>query len=236
MPQTMGFRAAQTALPKSRILLIASLAETDVHGLADYVAGADAGLLSISKLTSGAKAIQEACRVMPEIPWGGWLGNLGREEIKPVEESGCDFVVFPAVGTSLATFQNNGVGKILQVEASLNEGLLMAVDELPIDAILIVPEQGEHFLTWHHLMIFQHFADVLTKPLLALVPLKVTAAELKAVWEVGLSGVVLEVGQAKGRIGELRQSVDRLTFPPQRKRDRGGVLLPPIREEEGEEE
>ena len=44
-PQPMGFRADQPASEKPRILLIASLTQANIDGLADRVTGADAGLL-----------------------------------------------------------------------------------------------------------------------------------------------------------------------------------------------
>ncbi|GAI94152.1 unnamed protein product [marine sediment metagenome] len=53
-PQLMGFKAAQAVSPKPKMLLVASLVQADVSGVADYVAGADAGLLPIPKLSSGA--------------------------------------------------------------------------------------------------------------------------------------------------------------------------------------
>ena len=59
-PQPMGFRTAQTAPPKPRILLVATLAEGDIDHLAERVAGADAGLLPVPDFSSGAKALQKA--------------------------------------------------------------------------------------------------------------------------------------------------------------------------------
>jgi len=230
VPQPMGFRTVQPVSPKPKILLIASLAQANVDGLANYVAGADAGLLSISKLSSGAETLHEICQAVSDIPWGGWLRGGDQEVIKQIVKAGCDFVVFPAANTSLAIPQDDEVGKILQVEVSLSEGLLRAVDELPVDAVLITGEQErDYFLTWHHLMLFQHFADLLTKPLLVCVPSNVTANELQALWEAGVAGVVVEVGvePPTGKLNKLRQAIDKLTFPP-RKRAKAEALLPHI--------
>jgi len=229
VPQSMGFRKAQPVSEKPKILLIASLA--GAGGLANYVAGADAGLLRIPKLSSGAKTLREMSQAAPDIPWGGWLRNIGQGGIKQMAKAGCDFVVFPAANTPLALLQNDEIGKILEVESSLSEGLLRAVNELSIDAVLIAAEQeGEYFLTWHHLMLFQHFADLLTKPLLASIPSNVTANELQALWETGVDGVVIEVGagQPVERLKELRQTIDKLVFPSQRKRGKAEALLPHI--------
>ena len=85
------------------------------------------------------------------------------------------------------------MGKILEVETALSEGLLAAVNKLPVDAVLIGGEP-ESFLTWNHLMHFQRCANLLTKPMLASIPSNVTASELQALWGAGVDGVVVEVG------------------------------------------
>ena len=231
MPQTMGFRAAQPVPEKPKILLIASLAGASAGGLADYVVGADAGLLRIPKLSPGAKTLKEISQAAPDIPWGGRTRDINEGGIKQMAKAGGDFLVFPAANTPLALLQNDEVGKILEVESSLSEGLLRTVNELPVDAVLIAGEQEEgHFLTWHHLMLFQHFADLLTKPLLASTPPDITADELQALWKAGVDGVVIEVevGQPVDRLKELRQAIDKLAFPSQRKRGKAEALLPHI--------
>ena len=247
-PQPLGFRAARAASPQPRIQLVASLAQGSAGDLVDYVAGADAGLLRISKLSSGAKALQKISQALPDIPWGGWLPG-GPEEMKRMHKLGGDFVVFPATNTPLAILQNDNdeVGRILEVEASLGEGLLRAANELPIDAVLIPSEQNEgYFLTWQHLMLFQRFADLLTIPLLVATPSNVTAVELQALWEAGVGSVVIEVttGQPQDRLKELRQVIDELAFPSPRRFEKREPLLSRISlessittvEEEEEEE
>ncbi|MFB0559158.1 MAG: hypothetical protein ACETVS_01300 [Dehalococcoidales bacterium] len=234
VPQPVGFRPKQPVSSKPKILLVASLARANVENLADYVAGADAGLLHISELSSGAKTLKKISQVVPDIPWGGWLRASGRGRTKQTVKAGCDFVVFSADNTSLAIFQGEEVGKILEVEPSLGEGLLRAVDELPVDAVLIGSEQAKgHFLTWHHLMLFKHFAGLLTKPLLVSVPLSVTAGELQALWEAGVDGVVVQVGvgQPAERLKELRQVIDKLVPPSPRKPEKPRPLLPYIARE-----
>ena len=244
VPRSMGFRQVLPVSPKPKILLVASLAQANVEDLADCVAGADAGLLSISKISSGAKTLKKLSQVMPDIPWGRWLGDSGREEIQQMEKVGGDFVVFSAANTSLVALQGDEVGKILEVEPLLSEGLLRAINELPVDAVLIASEPGEDYiLTWRHLMIFQRFADLLTKPLLVYVSLSVTAGELQALWGAGVDGVVVVVGgagQSARRLKELRQVVNKLAFPLPRKRRKVEALLPYIGREtsvvNGEEE
>jgi hypothetical protein len=83
--------------------------------------------------------------------------------------------------------------------------------------------------------------------LLVSISSNVTANELQALWETGVDGVIVEVEarQPAGRVSKLRQAIDKLTFPSQRKRGKAEALLPRIggepstvtieEEEEGEE-
>lgn len=245
-PQPMGFNTKQPPSPKPKIQLVASLAQGSVDQLANYVVGADAGLLRISKLSSVTESLQKASQSVPDIPWGVWLKDSDPGEIRQMSKLGCDFVVFPAANTPLTLLENDEVGKILEVEASLTEGLLRAANELPIGAVLIASEQREdYFLTWQHLMLFQRFANLLTKPLLVSIPSNVTAGELQALWKTGVGSVVIEVtvGQPQDRLKELRQVIDKLAFPIPRRREKVEPLLSRIHletatatEEEEEEE
>ena len=175
-PQAMGFRPKHQAPTKPTMLLIASLMQANVDGLADYVSGADAGLLRISA-GSRIKPFQKVSQAMPDLPW-----------------------------------------------------------DLPVNAVLVTAEGGEgHFLTWHHLMLFQRFSSLLTKPLLVTIPSNVAAKELQVLWEAGVDGVVVEVEAEKpaGKLPELRQTIDKLSPRSSHKQGRAGALLPRITEGAG---
>jgi hypothetical protein len=210
----MGFRAV--AVPsKPRMLLVAALAQADSGRLAD-IAGADAGLLAIADLATGAEAIEQVSQAVPDIPWGGWLKEAGREG---VGELGADFVVFTA---EAPLFAEEKTGKVLEVEPSLEPALLKTVDDLPLDAVLIAAEKER--LTWGDLMLFQRCASILNKPLLVAVPQEVTASELGTLWEAGVRGVVIKAG-TEGKIAEIRQMLEKLP-PSAGGRKKAGPLLP----------
>lgn len=235
-PTPIGFVARQAASTKPKIQLVASLAQENAETLAGQVTGADAGLLRIFNPAKGAETIQKIAQTIPDIPWGGWLQNGGQEAIDQMTTAGCDFIVFPATDTPLATIENNKGGNILEIEPSISDGLLRASNELPINAVLIDMEQKEgRTLTWQNLMLFQHFARLLTKPLLVCIPAKVTGAELKALWGAGVTGVILELGieEPQDSLEKLRQLIDKLEFPVIRRRERAeSAMLPGIAREQ----
>jgi hypothetical protein len=232
--QPMGFGRGKKTSPEPKILLVASLVKAATGNPAELAAGADAGLLSISGAAGDAKALRQCAAAVPAIPWGGWLKSSPRRKGQPGKDSGGDFIVFPAK-TPLGALEDTKAGKILELEATLDGGLLRAVSELPVDGVL-VSTKGEDglSLTWQNLMLFQRISQLLTKPLLATVPPGVTAAELSRLWQAGVDGVVLEV--AGEGLGKLRAAVDKLIFPSRTRRGGVGVLLPKISGESVPEE
>ncbi len=243
----MGFMARQSAFVKAKIQLVVALAEESQALPGDALAGADALFLPASKFSSGAEAINKMSQLMPEVPFGLWLPDSRELSAEEMAKINCDFVVFPAMTTPLKLFENNKAGKILELEASVSDVLLRTANELPVDAVLINHEdKGDYLLTWQHLMLFQRFAALLAKPLLARVSSNVTAAELKALWQGGVDAIVVEVGTGSpaGKLTELRRVIDQTDFPFPRKRQKAEARLsypsletkPVTCEEEEEEE
>ena len=108
----------------------------------------------------------------------------------------------------------------------MDDGLLRAVNDLPADAVLLTDTFDESgSLVWHQLMIFRHLTTFISKPLLVPVPAAITEGELKALWDAGIDGVVVDatgVGDLKG----LRQIADKLPPRSARKRGKMDVMLP----------
>jgi hypothetical protein len=241
----MGFRTARTAAAAPKILLIASLEAGTLEKRADYLDAADGVLIRFTGTALTAKAVQKIAASLPDIPWGLYLGDDDTK--KAAVEAGTDFVLFPIDSQVGDMPKDDKTGKILQVESSLDDGLLRAVNDLPVDAVLVADVfEGEVSLIWHQLMIFQHLANLLSKPLIVPAPINISEKELKALWEAGVDGIIVEVDKA-GAAGlkELRQAIDKL--PPRLGRKRGKVSVvlprtggeapaPPPDEEEEEDE
>ena len=72
-PQPMGFGTRQPVSSRPRLQLVASVAQEEAESITGYLTGADAGVLRISGLSSGARALQKISKAAPDIIWGGWL-------------------------------------------------------------------------------------------------------------------------------------------------------------------
>ena len=234
-PQSIGFRRQQSAALKPKIQLIAGIPQENIESLSSNLSGIDAGLLHITKSSTGTEALQKLSESLPDIPCGGWLQG-GGGGIKQITKAGCDFIVFSAATTPLSIIENTEAGRIMEIKPSLNDGLLRATNELPIDAVLVAGEQKQNKnLTWQDLMLFQRFANSVNKHLLVSIPAKVTESELLALWEAGVIGVVVEVEDEQTQEGlqKLRQIIDKTDFPLASRRGRSEALLPRTGKEQG---
>jgi hypothetical protein len=243
----MGFRTARPAAALPKILLIASLEAGTMEKAGDYLESADAVLIRFTETALTAKTVQKIASSLPDIPWGVYLADDDSKKAAAVE-AGADFVLFPATSEVADTPKDDKTGKILQVESSMDDGLLRAVNDLPADAVLAADTfEGNGPLVWHQLMIFQHLANLLSKPLIVPAPAGIAEKELKALWDAGVDGVIVEIViAAKATLKDLRQAIDRL--PPRAGRKRGKVnavlpraggettTAPPPDEEEEEED
>ena len=233
--QPIGFRTAPSAA-RLRPLLVARLAGPDIADLAGRLAGADAALVPISQEGPGTESLKKIYKSAGDIIWGGWLKGAVPKAVKQATSAGGDFVVFTAADTPLSLLENDELGKVLAVEASLDEGLLRAIAGLPADAVMVYGESLKgSMLTWRHLMLFKRFASLVAQPLLVPVPAAVSAKDLQTVWEAGVMGVVVEVTdkQPLNRLKELRRLIDGLTPPSSRKRGEMQAVVPGVTAEAG---
>lgn len=227
----MGFRVIQTAPAKPKMTLIARIEPAaDIAQLADYLSSVDAAIIVLT--STNQKAVTDIARPLPDTVWGLWLEEENRQPIIASIKAGADFFIMPPDSEpDLPNIEK--AGKILLVESSLSEGLIRTINELPVDAVLLADGEGEKSaVTWHHLMLCQRFADLLSKPLLLTVPASVSSAELKALWDTGVDGVVIPVKTAKQaeKLKGLRQIIDKSEFTA-RPRKKVAALLPHTSEE-----
>ena len=220
-PAPLGFGKALVQA-KPRILLVAGLAQPNIENLAECLSGADAGLLQVNSLSSLDENLSKLSQSAPDIVWGSWLNNANWGKVENTKIK-ADFLVFPPMMPLVDL--PAGLGKIFEIDANITDTQLRAIDELPVEAVLFNAKPDK--LNWQYLIMLQRLDNLLTKPLLTVVPSGVTSTELQTLWGVGVDGVVieLEAGQVN-RLKELRQEVEKASFPLPRKSKKAEVRLP----------
>jgi hypothetical protein len=244
-PLPMGFRRTLPQEAAPSILLIAKVNADAAGALSESIPGADAVLFSDdnSQLTSGV--LKKIMKPLKDVPLGVFLEE-SKETPVGLEEAGCDFIIISPMSPLNAMPKKEKTGKILQVDSSMDDGLLHAVNDLPADAALVTDSFGEgDVLVWHHLMLLRHMALLISKPLIVPVPVAITEDELKALWDAGVEAVVVQVDISKGEnLKDLHDIAAKLPRRAPKKQGKMNVFLPratetkeaPPPEEEEEDE
>lgn len=233
---SLGFRAA-AATRGPHLLLLARLGASDGKLAADLAeAGADALLMQGSSVAS----LQGSSGRARNVPCGVLMHQAGEDQLPALRKAGCDFMVMSAAAAPVSWLREEGMGRVLRVLATADMGQLRGVDHIGVDAILLEPEEESGFVTVQFLMASHFLSEALRQPVLASAPASASVDDVRALWEAGVSGVVMEIDVDK--VKELRRFIDSLPARPRRRGHREDALLPRLsralapQEEEEEEE
>jgi hypothetical protein len=241
----MGFRRALPASKPPSILLIARVKIDETGSALKNIEGADAVLLDSPDLELTAKNLAKIVKTLGNVPWGLFLEE-SKDKAESLENAGMDFAVVSPESPVGSAPKNEKTGKIIQLESSMDDGLLRSLNDLPVDAVLATDSFEGNGLSYHQLMILRYMAMLVAKPLLVPVPSAITKDELKALWDAGIEAVVVTVDVTKDEnlkdLHEIAAALPKRTPPKGRKVDvflpRAGEAkaAPPPEEEEEEEE
>ena len=222
-PAPMGFRTAKPSETSLPLMIIGRTAVKATTAATKSDSGADALLVYKDKVGVSAANVQKTVKSFGDLPWGVYLEESGEAKGELVG-AGCDFMaVSPAIRVGDLP-QDEKVGRIVEVDSSMDDGLLRAINNLPADAVLVTatPEKSDS-LVWHQLMIYGHLSNIISKPMIVSVSADITDAELKALQDAGIDGVMAEIDGEK--LKDLRKKISKLPARSAKKRDKG-VLLP----------
>jgi hypothetical protein len=241
-PQPMGFMSARPTSEKPRLQLVVEFNHPIPENIADFIKTADAVIFRLTAQDE-SKPIEDLCRSVDNIPCGIWPEKTSAETLSKLAAAGNDFLVFDTAAALAVSFPKNKVGKILEIDPLLEDSLLRTVDDLMIDAVTLSDKNKSVSLTWNRLMQYRRIAMMQNKPLLVSVSTDITGDELQALWDAGVSGIILEAGTGNAdKLVNIRQEMDKLTFSIERRRGKVKALVPhisfaePEHEEEEEED
>jgi hypothetical protein len=213
------------------MLLILALPPEDVAKVAE-ITGAQVDAIATCAEDPREELLQQITQIAGDIPWGLWPEETTEEGIKQLAEAKGDFLIFEPAATPAALLQEKEIGKILKIDLFPEGSLAKVIRQMPMDALLVDAVREEGALTVRDLMHCTRLIQLMSKPLVATARRDLRDSELQALWEAGISGIVLQMKweQIKEMLPSLCQRIKAL--PPRRRQ--GGVQLPYLREEESD--
>lgn len=219
----IGFHSSISESKSPVMLLIAGLSRLDAEEAEILSQGnIDAGIMLSQDFDS--EAAKQMVVAAGKVPLGVLLKDAGEEKIEELASFGCDFVVFHT-RMSAAVLHRKEMGKLLMIEPSLNSNLVRIINGLDVDGVFL--GCGEYSsVTVEHLLICQHFTELLDKPLIAILPSLVRNEVVKDLWQIGVDGIVIPAAQPKETFVGLRELIDNLPKEAKHKRTNVSAILP----------
>jgi hypothetical protein len=232
--QPLGFGAAASRTRSLPMLVIASVpagsAKPD-----EVVAktGADAVLLTIENWKKEREALAKISSGKADFIWGVYAQAVSGDEVEQLVEMKCDFVVFAAEMTPAAVLNEERIGKVLQIDSSLDDNLTRAVGRLAVDAVLLSPPgKDQPPLTISQLMVYERLAAGAGKHLLAALPPVSPTDDLETWWSLGVRGVVVDMtaDHAGDKLAQVKEAIEKLPTT-KKKGTKASAVLPQIARE-----
>ena len=215
--KSMGFGASSRTEKVPPMALIGKLSDPakSAQGASILASmGADAALidgLGIDKVTKKlAKALQN-------LPWGIRVHRLKGDEATRCKEKGCDFLAFAPEDALLDALQDEDTGYILLVQTEMEERSLRAIEDLPVDAVLLPFDSEGEPLTLQHLLTIGSVRGSFSKHLLLEVSEMLSTSELEALRDIGVIGLVIDT--ASHSADDLQALKERLAAVPTQPRN-----------------
>ena len=222
----LGFGAAIQRQSTPVMLLVGALSLEELQknpSLSE--ASVDAFLISLGK--AGKGSLSGAKDALAPLLWGLRVGpDSSTQTLAQVKETGGDFMVFDADGTPSEVLQDEDIGKILTIGLDLDEGAARGIEDLPIDAVMLVPQDDLLPLTVRRLIDLQATRSLLAKSFLVTVPAVLGAKELISLRDLGVDGLIIDLEKTEAQaVLEMRQALAEM--PRRRPRtDKIGAVLP----------
>ena len=224
-PAPVGFGAVrgQRAPGMALVGLVSRDYSAGIRSVADLAP--DAALLAGAV---NATAMRQARRSLGEAtPWGVRVGSLTDEEAKAYGDGGCDLLAFPLQSTAVGAVASDSIARILSLEADIELERLRAIDSLPVDALLLSMVNVTAPWTLGDLAAVAAVSRRVSKYVLLEVPQPPGAAELVALRDAGVHGLVVDVASASsGSLAGIKAAL--LAMPRRRPggRERSTAVLP----------
>jgi hypothetical protein len=219
----IGFRPSAES-KSSVLLLIAGLSGKKVEE-AKVIADVNADAALIFDQSCSAKIVGQMVEAAGDVPLGMFVRDVSEEKINELVGSGCDFVVFD-IKVAAEVLHKDGVGKILMIEPSLDQGFVRAINSLDVDGVLVSDEGEGSFVAVEHLLVCRRFVELLEKPVMITLPSSVTSAELGNLWQAGVDAIVVPPAQSVEALAELKKMIEALPRGTRGRRGKVGVVLP----------
>jgi len=214
---SIGFQTKTSVKKNPQLLVVASIVSDSKKAL--KVIGA-AGMDALLIRSQSQFSLNEIHKAAGDVPVGLHLNGADIESELP---NSIDFIVY-TMKMPLSFLNKTAVGKIMEIEPSLDLGSIRAINGLGsiIDAVMIGGDNGS--LTIERLLSCQRLSDLIVQPVVVSVDSTVKSSELVNLCEAGVDGIIITDVCTASAYGEIRKAVNELPANSKRKSSNAAIV------------
>ena len=244
-PAPLGFGAARTETLPGMALVgrVPRPGRRRPRGLTRAAAAQlDAALVDDA---AGPEYLQDLGGLLPDVAWGPRTPALTPEEAPACRQAGADLMAFTLAGAAAALAGQDDLARLLSLSPDLADRELRAVAALPVDAFILDLKEVTGPWTLADLVRVGSISRRVDKYVLVEVSLPPVAADLEALRDTGVSGLVVDISNlSQTALAALKADLRAMPRPRPRRRERRAATLggpafapaaPPARDPEPEE-
>ena len=226
-PTPMGFGTSRDTKNSPPLMLL---------GLSPRKSSRDIAELRLDSLIFTTDAINKTTiknlkTLSSDLPWGIWIDRFDSESLEVLAHGEGDFFVFSDVTAPAEILASDNLGKIIATAVDFPEEMAHALNEIPIDAVILTGLEDTSPLPVGELLRIRSFRDIVDKPILILRSVTLTKQELAMLRDIGIQGIIIDCKLMDPQDAiALRDQIDKL---PARKIKNtvSRALVPPLHQE-----
>ena len=173
------------------------------------------------------KALADLAKKLDGVPWGPKVPELAVEEASRFREAGCDFLAFSPEKSVLGAMEGEDTAFFLCIEPDMEERALRAIEDLPVDGVLLPSSVIGLPITIQHLIDLGTIRGMFSKYLFLELPGVLSSRELEGLRDLGVDGVVVNPTiLSKEEIESMLASLKSLPKKQRDKSHRPDAVLP----------
>ncbi len=202
--QPLGFGALASRAEESPTLALIGMASA--RNVAENMSAIEGGVVDAVILDSGGVNSIEDCAEIEKLVWGVGPGTLNNEDVEKLTSYGCDFFVIDPATAPAAIVSQTDVATIVTLREPADRETSLALRELGVNGSLSRPPADMEEIAYRDLVEIRRMGASVGGVLMVEAPAKLTTADLTALRDAGVDGVVVPLSESE-RVSDLARKI-----------------------------
>ena len=224
----LGFGASRSQDKNPALALVRMSGLKQIGDLNSHVSESSSGSYIVSANKVVKSQLSGVKKVVGEGVWGVWLDVATQASLEVLKKEGGDFFLFSSLDIPAEILSGDQLGKVMVIEVGQSEDTIRSIEDLPIDAIVLVGLEKSSPLTVGDILKFGFVRDQVSKPMLLLRKTRLSKGELEILQDMGLQGIVVDANELDlVEVSGMQEDIENL--PPRKNaRETATSLVPRI--------